>query len=224
MSVYATPAERPTGTSGAVFRFRMYPTSKQEERMFSFVEAGRRLWNMALEHRNWRWEKFRQPTGRRRIQESEIKRLMNIAEQRKEAVYARVSSHDQKSDLDAQVNALKTGAPDAEVYADIRSGLNLRRKDFLRLLDDVLSKKVSKIYVTYEDRLARFGFDLLSWVCGRYGTEIVVVNSREAVSSQEELVQDLIAIITSFSAKLYGLRSHKTRELLQSVKEVTSSS
>ena len=109
------------------------------------------------------------------------------------------------------------------MYSDIRSGLNLKRKDLLRLLDDVLSRKVSRIYVTYEDRLARFGFDLLSWVCGRYGTEIVVINSREAVSPQEEMVQDLIAIITSFSAKLYGLRSHKTRELLQSVKEVTSS-
>ncbi len=64
MSVYTAPAERSTGMSGAVFRFRMYPTSKQGEGMFSFVEAGRRLWNMALEHRNWRWEKFRQPTGR----------------------------------------------------------------------------------------------------------------------------------------------------------------
>jgi len=121
------------------------------------------------------------------------------------------------------VNALKSGASDAEVYADIRSGLNFKRKDLLRLLDDVLSKKVSKIYVTHEDRLARFGFDLLSWVCGKYGTEIVVVNSKDASSPQEELVQDLIAVITSFSAKLYGLRSHKTRKLLQSVKEVTSS-
>jgi putative resolvase len=91
------------------------------------------------------------------------------------------------------------------------------------LLDDVLSRKASKIYVTYEDRLARFGFDLLSWVCGRYEKEIAVVNSKDASSPKEELVQDLIAIIAFFSAKLYGLRSHKTRKLLQSVKEVTSS-
>jgi putative resolvase len=91
------------------------------------------------------------------------------------------------------------------------------------LLDDVLSKKVSKIYVTDEDRFARFGFDLFSWLCGIYEKEMVVVNSKDASSSQEELVQDLIAIITSFSAKLYGLRSHKTRKLLQSVEEVTSS-
>ncbi|MDG6988753.1 MAG: IS607 family transposase [Nitrososphaerota archaeon] len=166
---------------------------------------------------------LRLPTGRRRVPESEIRRLMNVAEQRREAAYARVSSHDQKSDLDNQIAVLKGRAPGAEVYSDIRSGLNFERRDLLRLLDDVFSKKVSSIYVTYEDRLARFGFDLLSWVCAKYGTEIVVVNSKTAISPQEELVQDLIAIITSFSAKLYGLRSHKTKKLLQSVKEVTSS-
>lgn len=198
------------------------------ERIYSPKEAGKMLGitthTLQVWDRQGRIRCVRLPTGRRRIPESEIRRLMNVAEQRKEAAYARVSSQDQKSDLENQIRALKGRAPGAEVYADIRSGLNFKRKDLLRLLDDVLSKKVSKIYVTYEDRLARFGFDLLSWVCGKYGTEIVVVvNSREATSPQEELVQDMIAIITSFSAQLYGLRSHKTRKLLQSVKEVTSS-
>jgi len=119
---------------------------------------------------------------------------------------------------------LRKIAPQAEVYSDVRSGLNFRRKDLLKLLDDVVNRKVSKIYVTYEDRLARFGFDLLSWICSKYGTEIVVANGEEATSPQEELFQDLISIITSFSAKLYGLRSHKTKKLLNAVKEATSSS
>ena len=123
--------------------------------------------------RNGKIRCLRLSTGRRRIPESEVKRILGMDEQRKQAIYARVSSHDQKSDLDSQVNALKSGAPDAEVYADISSGLNFKRKDLLRLLDDVLSRNVSKIYVMHEDRLARFGFDLLSWVCGKYGTEIV---------------------------------------------------
>lgn len=164
---------------------------------------------------------IRLPTGRRRIPESEIRRLLNTAEQRREAIYARVSSHNQKSDLNSQVKVLRNRAPEADLYVDIRSGLNFRRKDLLRLLDDVLNKKISKIYVTYEDRLARFGFDLLSWMCNKQGTEIVVVDGGEAISPQEELVQDLIAITTSFSAKLYGLRSHKTKKLLRTVKEVT---
>jgi putative resolvase len=198
------------------------------ERSYSPKEAGKMLGvtthTIQVWDRQGRIKCIRLPTGRRRIPGSEIERILGTAEQRKKAIYARVSSQDQKSDLNAQVKALKGSAPGAEVYADVRSGLNFERKDLLRLLDDVLSKKVSKIYVTYEDRLTRFGFDLISWVCRKYGTEIVVVNSREAISPQEELVQDMIAIIMSFSAKLYGLRSHKTRKLLQSVREVTSSS
>lgn len=81
--------------------------------------------------------------------------------------------------------------------------------------------RISKLYVTYEDRLARFGFDILSWICSKHGTEIVVLNWRKAISLHKELVQDLIAIITSFSAELYGLRSHKTNKLLKAVKEAT---
>jgi len=196
------------------------------ERSYSPREAGKILG--ITTHTIQAWDRqgkircIRLPTGRRRIPESEIKRILNIAEQRKEAIYARVSSHDQRSHLDGQVKVLKNKAPEADVYIDIRSGLNFRRKDLLRLLDDVLNKRISKIYVTYEDRLARFGFDLLAWLYSRYGTEIVAVNGKEAVSPQEELVQDLIAIITSFSAKLYGLRNRRTRKLLQTVKEVTS--
>lgn len=164
---------------------------------------------------------LRLPSGRRRIPESEIGRLLNIMEERK-VVYARVSSHDQKEDLDRQIEGLGRHAPDAAAYTEIRSGLNFKRKGLLGLLEDISNRKISKIYVTYEDRLARFGFDLIDWLCSKYGTEIVVVNCKEAVSPQEGLVQDLIAIITSFSAKLYGLRSHKTKTLLQTVREVTS--
>jgi len=197
------------------------------ERSYNPREAGRILGvkthTIQVWDRQGRIKCIRLPTGRRRIPESEIRRLLNIAEQRKEAIYARVSSHDQKSDLEKQIQLLKNKAPQAEVYSDIKSGLNFRRKNLLKLLDDVTDRRISKIYLTYEDRLARFGFDLIQWLCSKYGTKIVVVNGKEAISPQEELVQDLIAIITSFSAKLYGLRSHKTKRLLAAVKEVTAS-
>jgi putative resolvase len=197
------------------------------EHSYSPREAGRILGvtthTIQVWDRQGRIKCIRLPTGRRRIPESEIRRLLNIVEQRKEAIYARVSSYDQKSDLEKQIQLLMNKAPRAEVYSDVKSGLNFRRKGLLQLLDDVVNRRISKIYVTYEDRLARFGFDLLCWICSKYGTEIVVVNGKEAISPQEELVQDLIAIITSFSAKLYGLRSHKTKRLLTAVKEVTSS-
>jgi len=166
----------------------------------------------------------RLPSGRRRITESELRRLLNVKEERKEAIYARVSSHDQKEDLKRQIEILREYiSPSTSVYTDIKSGLNFKRKELIQLLEDVSNRKVSKIYVTYEDRLARFGFDLISWFCKKFGTEIVVVNGSEYTSPQEELVKDLIAIITSFSAKLYGLRSHKTKRLVGAVKEVISS-
>jgi len=152
-----------------------------------------------------------------------------MAEQRKRAICARVSSHDQKSDLDSQVNALKGGASEAEVYVcRHRFEAELQGKVPLRSLYDVLSKRVSKIYVTHEDRLWRSVSTPLR-VCGKYGAEmvavVVVVNSEQASSSpQEELVQDLIEIIASFSTKLYGLMSRKTkRRLPHTVKEMTSS-
>ncbi len=166
---------------------------------------------------------IRLPSGMRRIPESEIRRVLSLPEDRREAIYARVSSHDQKGILERQIRVLKEiASPDAEVFSDIRSGLNFRRRDLRKLLEAIVNRKVSKLYVTYEDRLARFGFDLIQWLCEKFGTEIVAVNNREFISSQEELVQDLITIITSLSAKLYGLRSHKTKKLLATVKEVTA--
>jgi len=162
---------------------------------------------------------LRLPSGRRRIPESEVQRLLGIREEKKEAIYARVSSHDQKADLERQLELLKQRAPSATVYTDIKSGLNFKRKGLIQLLEDVISKRISKLYVTYEDRLARFGFNLISWLCAKYGTEIVILNGKEYTSPHEELTKDLIATITSFSAKLYGLRSHKTKRLLRTVKE-----
>ena len=166
---------------------------------------------------------LRLPSGRRRIPESEVRRVLNLQEERREAIYARVSSQDQRGDLERQIKLLRERAsPDAMVFSDVKSGLNFKRKGLQSLLDAVVNRRVSKLYVTNEDRLARFGFDLIKWLCAKFGTEVVVVNGKEFVSPQEELVQDLIAIITSFSAKLYGLRSHKTKKLLRTVREVTA--
>jgi putative resolvase len=101
-------------------------------RSYSPKEAGKMLGVTA--HTTQVWDRrgrigcIRLPTGRRRIPESEVRRILGTAEQRKQAIYARVSSHDQESDLDSQVNALKSGAPDAEVYADISSGLNFKKE------------------------------------------------------------------------------------------------
>ena len=155
----------------------------------------------------------------RRIPESEINRILGIKNNRMSFIYARVSSHDQKADLDRQIQKLQTVSPESHVVSDIRSGMKFNRKGFIELLDLVEKDKVSTIYVTHRDRLARFGFDLLERICEIHGTEIVETGGEEILSANEELTKDLISIITSFSARLYGLRSHKLKNILEAVKE-----
>ena len=155
----------------------------------------------------------------RRVPESEINRILGIKNNRMSFIYARVSSHDQKADLDRQIQKLQTVSPESHVVSDIRSGMKFNRKGFIELLELVEKDKVSAIYITHKDRMARFGFDLLERICEIHGTEIVETDGDEILSANEELTKDLISIITSFSARLYGLRSHKLKNILEAVKE-----
>jgi putative resolvase len=155
----------------------------------------------------------------RRVPESEINRILGIKNNRMSFIYARVSSHDQKADLDRQIQKLQTVSPESHVVSDIRSGMKFNRKGFIELLELVEKDKVSTIYITHKDRMARFGFDLVEKVCNIHGTEIVETDGDEILSANEELTKDLISIITSFSARLYGLRSRKLKNILEAVKE-----
>ena len=103
--------------------------------------------------------------------------------------------------------ANEKGYREIQVLTDIGSGLNENRKNFLKLLNLVCEKKVSKVIVAYEDRLTRFGFETLKKMFSAFGTEIEVVNRKER-TLQEELVEDLITIVSHFVGKLYGMRSH----------------
>ena len=154
----------------------------------------------------------------RRIPESEINRILGIQKERSSCIYARVSSSGQKGDLDRQIEKLRVSSPESEVISDIRSGMRFDRKGFVKLLDLIEKDKVSVIYITHKDRLARFGYDLVEKICEMHGTRIVTVDSEELLTAHEELSRDLISIITSFSARLYGLRSHKLKKILEAVK------
>ena len=154
----------------------------------------------------------------RRIPESEINRVLGRQDDRKTCIYARVSSIGQKGDLDRQIERLKSFSPGSEIVADIRSGMKFERPGFIKLLDMVEDDNISTIYITHRDRLARFGFDLVKKICEIHGTEIIEIDGEEILSANEELTKDLISIITSFSARLYGLRSHKMKRILEEVK------
>lgn len=138
---------------------------------------------------------------------------------KRDVVYARVSSHEQKTkgDLDRQVAFLVESASDLKnplILAEIGSGLNDKRKKLLQLIDLVFKRQVDRIFVTYKDRLTRFGFNYLEAICSYQGVKIVVVKdvSREK-SVQEELTEDMMALIASFSGKTYGLRSQEVKAL-----------
>lgn len=170
---------------------------------------------------------FRTKGKHRRYDDEMLRDLLNKSKpqvQKKTVLYARVSSTGQSDDLKRQINQLETFALSRgycyEIYQDIGSGLNFNRKEFNRLIMEILSGKVLRVVVNYKDRLMRFGFELFEILCQTNNTDIVIINQTEVISFQEELTKDLIAIITTFSAKLYGARSHKNKRLISEVKNV----
>ena len=132
----------------------------------------------------------------------------NPTDERATLLYARVSSRGQKNDLSQQIEFLAARYPDAEIITDIGSGLNFKRKGLQTLLDRVLTNTCKLVVIAHKDRLCRFGFDLISWICARQQTEILVLNQTN-LSPEREMVEDILAIIHAFSCRLYGLRKYK---------------
>ena len=131
----------------------------------------------------------------------------------KTIVYARVSTAAQKPDLANQIAALKAYCEARQIKVDewmqdIGSGLDYKRKHFHRLMELVELGQVRCIILAHRDRLVRFGYDYFEAFCERHNTELLVVNG-DMLSPEQELVQDLMAIVTVFSARLHRLRSYK---------------
>jgi len=153
--------------------------------------------------------------------------VMKIIGEAKKAIigYARVSSRTQKDDLERQVEVIRRyakerGYGDIEVLTDFGSGLNEDRKNFNKLLDMIISKKVSVIVIAYKDRLTRFGYKILEKLASGYGVRIEVVNGEEPKDFYQELVEDLITIISHFAGKLYGKRSYKYRKMIDGARKL----
>ena len=135
---------------------------------------------------------------------------------RRDIIYARVSSHDQKNhgDLDRQALFLVEHVPDMQnplILKEVGSGLNDKRKKLQQVLTMVSKGEVRNVYITYRDRLTRFGFNYLQTMFNACGTNIIIVKDvNDEKTVQEELVEDMMSLIASFSGKLYGMRSRKT--------------
>ena len=167
----------------------------------------------------------RTPKGHRRYDLSKINPNLTrnkVEQQRKTIAYARVSSHDQKPDLQRQIEMLKLYCSSQgwsfEVISDLGSGMNYHKKGLKRLLDDILDNKIDRLVLTHKDKLLRFGAELVFTLCEARQVEVVIINQGENLSFEEELAQDVLEIITVFSARLYGSRSKKNKKLIEAVK------
>lgn len=160
----------------------------------------------------------RSPTNRRYYTEDQVQQYLNknsTGYQRKQVVYARVSTYGQKDDLKDQLSYIRQfvnskGIILDEEISDIGSGLNYKRPKWNNLLEEVIKNKVDKIYITYKDRFIRFGYEWFENLCKKHGTEIIVLNNVDT-SPDKELVEDLVSIIHVFSCRLYGLRKYKKK-------------
>jgi excisionase family DNA binding protein len=129
--------------------------------------------------------------------------------------YCRVSTHSQKDDLERQIKFFRNEYPEYEIIKDIGSGINFKRKGFNSILEYAIEGDIEEVVVTHKDRLCRFGFELVENIITKQSNGKIVVLNRKETSPQEELVNDLISIITVFSSRLYGLRSSKIKNKIR---------
>jgi predicted site-specific integrase-resolvase len=161
--------------------------------------------------------------GYRYYSEEDINTLIGVKVKTGQVVgYCRVSSQKQKDDLQRQEDNMRTyllakGVP-FKIISDIGSGINYKRKGLQELIKGIADRSISKIVVLYKDRLTRFGFELIEYIASLYGCEIEVVDTTEK-TEQQELVEDLVQIITVFSCKLQGKRANKAKKMIKEIAE-----
>jgi putative resolvase len=140
-------------------------------------------------------------------------RLPRVQKERRTVAYCRVSSQAQKPDLANQRRVLEAFCTQRNIEVDewmmeVGGGLNFKRKQFLSLVDAILEGQVERVIVAHQDRLARFGYQLLVHLCETHQCELSVMNTEE-LSPEQELVQDLLTITHCLSSRLYGLRTYR---------------
>jgi len=147
---------------------------------------------------------------------------------RRTVAYARVSSHDQKDDLERQKQVLELYCARQgwtfEVVADLGSGMDYHKKGLKKLLAAIIDGEIGRLVITHKDRLLRFGAELVFALCEAKNVEVVILNQGEDTTFEEDLAKDVLEIITVFSARLYGSRSRKNQKLLDGVRQAVEAS
>lgn len=206
--------------------------AKQEQKLFRLSQAAHELGLHPITVRRWikagRIQAIQ--VGREvRIPRTEIEKIVGTLDGRLVVLYARVSGHGQKADLDTQTERLRAWAAinrkgaDLLELSDVGSGLKASRRHLQRLLKLVCEEKVAEVVITYEDRLTRFGQEYLEILFACCGVTLTVLEPGAEKTPEQELTDDLLALIASFAGRLYGMRSHKQKELLQCAQAVLTS-
>jgi predicted site-specific integrase-resolvase len=170
------------------------------------------------------------PGGTRRYNQDKIlqitgKELPEIEkDERITIAYARVSSHDQKANLQRQAQVLELYCAEHgykyELITDLGSGMNYYKKGLTTLIHKILENNVRRLILTNKDRLLRFGAELIFSICEAKGVEVVILNKgEEKASFEEDLAKDVLEIITVFSARLYGSRSRKNKRIIEQLRD-----
>ena len=178
-----------------------------------------------------RWERNGKITSERteglhrlyRLSQFTLAKKLTIRE-RKTIAYGRVSSNDQKADLERQKKVLEMYCASRgwkfELITDLGSGMNYYKKGLKKLLNAIIEGDIGRLVLTHKDRLLRFGAELVFALCEAREVEVIIINSGVDVKFEEELAKDVLEIITVFSARLYGSRSHKNQKLLAGMEQV----
>ena len=166
------------------------------------------------------------PTGYRYYSQEQLNHYLGLkgieTKTKKVIGYCRVNSHKQKDDLNRQIENVKTfmyaKGYSFEIITDIGSGINYNKKGLIQLIDMITNSEVEKIVILYKDRLLRFGFEIIENLCKKYGTIIEIIDNTEKTEDQE-LVEDLVQIITVFSSRLQGKRANKAKKMIKELLE-----
>jgi predicted site-specific integrase-resolvase len=202
-------------------------------KFFSIQNAARSLGVSPQTLRRWERTKkmipsHRTPGGQRRYALSQLQPVQhrNKTADRPTVAYARVSSHDQKEDLVRQVNMLEMYCSAQgwtfSVAKDLGSGMNYNKRGLKQLLEQIMNGEIGRLVLTHKDRLLRFGAELVFSLCAVKNVEVVIINQGDEPSFEEELAKDVLEIITVFSARLYGSRSHKNKQLITNLQNAVA--
>ena len=163
---------------------------------------------------------FRTFGNHRRYNLSDITKIYNKDSVVKKVIgYSRVSTFDQKKDLKVQSevisNYIKNKYNDFEIIEDLGSGLNYNKRGLRKLIKMICDQRISVLVLTHKDRLLRFGSEIIINLCERFNVKVEIINSTEEETFEQALCNDVLSIITVFSAKLHGKLSHKNQKLLE---------